>query len=124
MPYQVTCPEDQSVSVLKLLNEVVDQQGNVVGYDHYAEIHYNGDVIADDDLSPVTRYLFEQGDPTVTRHFKFLSDKEADKAKTDAAAAKSPAPAASADPQAEQVERARGERDALTRSRSARKVDD
>lgn len=65
MPYEVICSEDTSVTILQALNEVKDLEGRVIGYDHKAVYRESGDVLDDDEVSPVIRDLLEAGDPHV-----------------------------------------------------------
>lgn len=65
MPYEVICSEDTSVTILQALNEVKDLEGRVIGYDHKAVYRECGDVLDDDEVSPVIRDLLEAGDPHV-----------------------------------------------------------
>jgi len=65
MPYEVICSEDTSVTILQALNEVKDLDGKIIGYDHKAVYRECGDVLDDDEVSPVVRDLLEAGDPHV-----------------------------------------------------------
>lgn len=81
MPYEVICPEDSSVTVLQAMNEVKDLEGRVVGYDHKAIYCESGDVLQDDEVSPVVRDLFEAGDPHVCSILRKVGGKAAAKPK-------------------------------------------
>lgn len=65
MPYEVICPEGTSVTILQALNEVKDLEGRVIGYDHKAVYRHSGDVLSDDEVSPVIRNLLDEGDEHV-----------------------------------------------------------
>ena len=65
MPYEVICSEDTSVTILQALNEVKDLDGKIIGYDHKAVYRECGDVLDDNEVSPVVRDLLEAGDPHV-----------------------------------------------------------
>lgn len=60
MPYLVTCPPGESVSVLKAVGERVTDEGKVVGYEHLNFVRYRADILDDEDVSPVMRDLLEQ----------------------------------------------------------------
>lgn len=66
MPYEVICTEDTSVTILQAINEVKDLDGKVIGYDHNAVYRNSGDVLDDNEVSPVIRDLLEAGDPHVS----------------------------------------------------------
>lgn len=66
MPYEVICSEDTSVTILQAINEVKDLDGRVIGYDHTAVYRNSGDVLDDNEVSPVIRDLLEAGDPHVS----------------------------------------------------------
>lgn len=76
MPYEVICPEGTSVTILKALNEVKDLDGRVIGYDHRADYHESGDVLDDNEVSPVLRDLLEEGDPHVSSILRKVSAKK------------------------------------------------
>lgn len=77
MPYEVICPEGTSVTVLQAINEVRDLDGKVIGYDHKAIYHESGDVLDDNEVSPVVRDLLEAGDPHVSSILRKVSGKKA-----------------------------------------------
>jgi hypothetical protein len=70
MPYRVTCAEDTSISVLRSLSTVKDEDGKVLGYDHESVSYHNGDVIEDDDVSPAVVTLYDAGDAHTTSILK------------------------------------------------------
>jgi hypothetical protein len=77
MPYEVICPEGTSVTILKALNEVKDLDGRVIGYDHRADYHESGDVLDDNEVSPVLLDLLEAGDPHVNSILRKVGAKKA-----------------------------------------------
>lgn len=80
MPYEVTCPE---LSVLKAVGEFRDPvTGEVFSYDHKARTYYEGEVVPDDNVSPVIRMALDEaneGNPTyvhLSGKLKKLGDTE------------------------------------------------
>lgn len=60
MPYLVTCPPGESVSILKAVGERVTDDGKVIGFEHLNFIRYRAEILDDEDVSPVMRDLLEQ----------------------------------------------------------------
>lgn len=77
MPYEVICPEGTSVTVLQAINEVTDLDGKVIGYDHRAVYHTSGDVLDDNEVSPVVRDLLDAGDEHVCSILRKVNGKKA-----------------------------------------------
>lgn len=76
MPYEVICPIDSSVSVLNALGEVKDDQGNIIGYDHSAKVWSSGDVIPDEEVSPVVIKLLDEGDEYTCSQLRRIPGKQ------------------------------------------------
>lgn len=77
MPYEVICPEGTSVTVLQAINEVKDLDGRVVGYDHKAVYRTSGDVLDDNEVSPVVRDLLDAGDEHTCSVLRKVNGKKA-----------------------------------------------
>ncbi len=76
MPYVVTCHPDESVLVLKSQGEFLDREGKHAGYDHRNDVHLDGDVISDEEISPVLVKLYEDGDAHVRSVLRKEGDEE------------------------------------------------
>jgi hypothetical protein len=63
MPYLVTCEPGTSVTIPKAVGEMKDDTGKVHFYDHEGHIYARGDIVADEDVSPVVVELMS-GDPS------------------------------------------------------------
>jgi hypothetical protein len=72
MPYLVIAEE---VSLLKKVGEFTDEDGNVKFYDHESVVYFMGDVIPDDDVSPVVADKYESGDAHVRTLIVACDDK-------------------------------------------------
>lgn len=68
--YEVTCPGDQSVSVLKISSEIRDFDDKLIGYNSKCETHFNGDFIPEEEISPKIVKLYESGDPHTRSLYK------------------------------------------------------
>jgi len=67
MPYLVTCPAGESVSVPRALDRVTwkDESGEQhEQYVHETEVYTRGAVLDDDQVSPVVVELLKNGDPS------------------------------------------------------------
>jgi hypothetical protein len=62
MPYLVTCEAGSSVTVPKAVGEMKDDEGVTRFYDTEGVLYMRGDIIADADVSPTVRELYD-GDP-------------------------------------------------------------
>lgn len=71
MPYEVL---KDGVTVPKALSELKDNSGNVHGYDHRSKIYRKGEIIADEDVSPVIKEALENDDPHTTSVLKETSE--------------------------------------------------
>jgi len=73
MPYLVTAAE---VTVPRQIGTLLDSQGREFP-DNEAVGYINGDVIADDDVSPAVRQKVEDGDPFTSKQLRYITDEEA-----------------------------------------------
>lgn len=78
MPYEVIA---ESTFVLKSRGELTDEDGKVLGYDHESVPHVLGDIIADEDISPVVKALYEDGNPFTVATLKKVGEDDDDPAK-------------------------------------------
>lgn len=127
MGYKVTCNDNNSVSVLKLLSVVRDPNtGELLNIDHFTEQHYNGEIIPDEELAPVLRELYEDGDAHVHSLFTYVDDPGQSKAEREAAEAAAFAAAnqdeeeEETNPQVAQANKARQSRENLVKARAAK----
>jgi hypothetical protein len=63
MPYEVIANEGTTVTVLHSNGTFLDRDDKVIGYDHTSVPHEHGDVISDEEISPVVVKLYEAKDP-------------------------------------------------------------
>lgn len=60
MPYEVL---KDGATIPKALGELKDNSGNVLGYQHQAKVYRKGEILADEDVSPVVVEALENDDP-------------------------------------------------------------
>lgn len=80
MPYEVTA--EGAVSILKANDTYYDSEGKLLGYDHESNTFLPGEIVKDDDVSPVVAELYDNGDEHVTSILKRLTPKSESKTKT------------------------------------------
>ncbi len=74
MPYEVI--GDGAVDVLKSYGEVRDPYtGETVALEHGSDVYLPGDIIPDEDVSPVVKGKYEHGDEHVRSLLKYVNDK-------------------------------------------------
>ena len=90
MPYKVIA--DGAIDVLKAYGEVVDPYtGEAVAYEHGSEVYLPGDEIPDEDVSPVVRQAYEDGDEHIHSLLEKVSAKAEAKSSAPAKAKRKPA---------------------------------
>lgn len=77
MPYEVIAP---AVSVLYKIGEVRTDEGKLIGHEHKSVLHGQGDVVTDEDISPVVVQMYNDGDAHVRSVLKKVAKARAAKA--------------------------------------------
>lgn len=72
MPYEVLAPQ---LNVLQAIGEHVGSDGKVYGFDHVSNIWKAGDVLSDEEVSPVVVALYDGGDEHTRSVLKRIDDK-------------------------------------------------
>lgn len=72
MPYEVTAPE---LNVLQAVGQHEDKDGTVYGFDHVSNVWKSGDILTDDEVSPVVVALYDAGDEHTRSVLKRIEDK-------------------------------------------------
>lgn len=76
MPYEVTADE---VVILKAENVYKDDRDNVIGYDHTSVLYRKGEIVKDEDISPVVLEQIEAGDEHLLSLISPVEEKSAKK---------------------------------------------
>lgn len=74
MPYEVIA--DVAISLLHATDVFKTDDGKVVGYDHISHIRTPGEVVPDDEVSPVVKEAYEDDDDHVTSLIKYVEKAE------------------------------------------------
>lgn len=78
MPYHVISPTP--ITLLKKVGELRAQNSNeLVGYEHDSVLRFPGEVVDDEDVSPVVVEAYEKGDKHTLGIIKKVTDAEAKK---------------------------------------------
>lgn len=72
MPYEVLL---DGATVPKSVGPLTDANGVQVGHQHQSKVYMKGDILADDDVSPVVVELLENKDPHTSTVLKKVSSK-------------------------------------------------
>lgn len=76
MPYKVLVPE---ASILNDLQVYTDDDGKVLGIDHESVLRKEGEIIPDDQVSPVVKEAYASGDEHTLSILEKVSDSKQEK---------------------------------------------